>query len=146
MADVSWHLTMELYGFPHAAGPELDRLAAGPGPATLGAMESALVAGYLVTAQRVHVITGYLKASGHPESSYDGDQWTGEIDFAHYPGIYELARGNTPTRYHPSGGHYFFDPGGPDFERAVREAVWDFVTDGHGGAAPSGSLGPWSGG
>jgi len=34
---------------------------------------------------------GYLKASGHPESHFDGEEWTGEIDFARHPGIFELA-------------------------------------------------------
>jgi len=136
----------EQYGFPHAAGPELDRLAAGPAGETVVAMESALMNGFIVTEARVHVITGFLKASGHPSSSFDGQQWEGEIDFARYPGIFELARGNMPTKNHPEGGHYFFEPGGPDFERGVRHAMWDFVTRGMGGAAPSGTLGPWSGG
>lgn len=144
--DLSYHISMELYGFPHAAGLELDRLAVGPVGETVLAMEAALMAGYVTTEARVHVITGYLKASGHPSSSFDGEQWEGEIDFARYPGIYELARGNSPTLNHPEGGHYFFDPGGPDFEHAVRQAVWDFITDGRGGEAPPGDLGPWSGG
>jgi hypothetical protein len=136
----------EQYGFPHAAGPELDHLAGGPAGGTVLAMESALAAGFITTEARVHVITGYLKASGHPSSSFDGERWEGEIDFAGHPGIFELARGNEPTLNHPEGGHYFFDPGGPDFERAVRQAVWDFVTNGAGGHAPSGDLHPWSGG
>lgn len=136
----------EQYGFPHAAGPELDRLAKGPVGETVLRMESALAAGYITTEARAHVITGYLKASGHPSSSFDGEQWEGTIDFARYPGIFELARGNTPTYNHPEGGHYFFDPGGPEFEREVRQAVWDFVTGGEGSIAPSGELHPWSGG
>jgi hypothetical protein len=146
--DLSWRITQELYGFPHAAGPELDRLALGPVGATLLAMESALADAYITTEARVHVITGRLRASGHPSSTFDGEEWTGEIDFARYPGIYELARGPMYTRHHggPGDSHYFFDPGGPDFERAVRQAVWDFVTDGDGGAAPAGDLGPYSGG
>lgn len=136
----------EQYGFPNAAGPELDRLVKGPGGETVMAMESALAAGYIATEVRVHVITGFLKASGHPSSTFDGERWEGEIDFARYPGIFELARGNTPTLNHPEGGHYFFDPAGPEFEARVRQAVWDFVTGGTGGHAPSGDLGPWSGG
>lgn len=136
----------ELYGFMHAAGPELDRLAAGPGGETVLRMEAALAAGYITTEARVHVITGYLKASGQPSSSFDGELWEGTIDFARYPGIFELARGNSPTMNHPEGGHYFFDPGGPEFLREVRRAVWDFTTGGNAGDAPSGSLHPWSGG
>lgn len=146
MAGVSWHVEMHMYGFPHAAGPELDRLVLGPAGGTLAEMESALAVGYLMTEARVHRITGFLRASGHPTSSFDGERWDGEIDFARYPGIYELARGNAPTANHPEGGHYFFEPGGPEFERRVRQAVWDFVTGSAGGHAPSGDLGPYSGG
>lgn len=147
MATLSFEVKgPEQYGFPHAAGPELDRLAKGPAGVTILEMESALTTGYTITESRVHVITGYLKASGHIKSSFDGEMWEGEIDYARYPGIYELARGNAPTKNHPSGGHYFFEPGGPVFERLVRQAAWDFVTGGAGGQAPSGDLGPWSGG
>jgi hypothetical protein len=144
--SVTWQVTQELYGFPHAAGPELDRLIAGPAGSTLIAMEAALAAGALATEARVHIITGFLKASGTVRSHASADGWDGEIDYAGDPGIFELWRGNTPTRHHPSGGHYFFDPGGPDFERGVRQAVWDYVTDGQGGPAPAEGLGPWSGG
>jgi hypothetical protein len=133
------------------AGDELDRLAAGPDLRTIAAMEAALLVGFSMTEAKVHVITGALKASGHPASSFDKFTWSGEIDFARDPGIYELARGDSSTRYHPSpGGHYFFGPpgtgGGPVFERGVRQAFWDWVTDWKGGSAPSGGLGPRSGG
>jgi hypothetical protein len=146
MADVSWSIEVQLFGFPHAAGVELTRLEAGPGGTAVMAMEAALAAAAITTEGRVHVITGFLKASGTVHSAFGGDQWEGEIDYSRYPGIYELARGNAPTLNHPEGGHYFFDPGGPDFERGVRQAVWDFVTDGTGHDAPAGDLGPWSGG
>jgi hypothetical protein len=135
------YFTVDLDG----AGEELDRLARGPGAKTVGEWEGALLAGYAASESRVHVITGALKASGHPSSSFGGDSWEGTINFARDPGIFELARGDTPTRYH-DGGHYFFDPGGPEFEHAVRQALWDWVTDGKGGPAPSGGLGPYSGG
>ncbi len=152
---VSWQVDLSLYGFPRAAGPELDRLAKGPAGETVIAMEAALAAGYLESEARVHVITGYLKGSGTTRSSAGVDDWEGEIDFARYPGIYELWRGMYRTRYHGGYGdsHYFFGDGhggdgggGPNFERGVRQAVWDYVTDGDGGPAPSGDLGPWSGG
>ena len=139
------HFEVILNG-PHGAGLELGRLAAGPGPVTIGVMEGALAAATATTEARVHVITGYLKSTVHPESSYTGEQWEGTIEAARHPGIFELARGNMPTKYHPDGGHYFFDPGGPEFEHAVRQAIWDWVTDGEGGPAPAGELGPWSGG
>jgi len=130
----------------NGAGDELDRLARGPGGETVGRMEGALLSGFAATEGRVHVITGYLKSTLHPSSEFDGDTWTGEMSAARYPGIYELARGNRPSKYHPAGGHYFFGPGGQDFERGVREAIWDWVTDGKGGPAPSEGLGWKSGG
>jgi hypothetical protein len=128
------------------AGDELDRLSRGPDAHTIASMEAALLEGFGITEERVHVITGALKASGHPASSFDSRVWEGVINFAHNPGIFELARADSPTRYHPMGGHYFFDPGGPLFLRKVRQAMWDWVTDYRGGEAPSGHLGPYSGG
>jgi hypothetical protein len=128
------------------AGDELDRLAHGPGGETVGRMDAALLSGFATTEGRVHVISGYLKSTLHPSSEFTGDTWTGEMSAARDPGIFELARGDRPTAHHPGGGHYFFGPGGQDFERGVREAVWDWVTDGKGGPAPSEGLGWKSGG
>jgi hypothetical protein len=142
---VSVRFEVDISG-PHGAGTELDRLRDGPGPATLARFEMALLTAYVTSETRVHVITGHLKASGHPSSHYDGDQWHGEVDFARYPGVFELARGNAPTANHPEGGHYFFDPGGPEFLREVRQAMYDYVTHDMGGSAPVGDLGPYSGG
>lgn len=137
------HIEVDLNG----AGLELDRLAKGPGGETVGKCEAALLAGFSVSAGKVHVITGRLKESMRVDSEFTGDTWTGTMSAARYPGIYELARGNAPTLHHPyPGDHYFFGPGGQDFERAVREAVWDWVTDGKGGPAPSEGLGWKSGG
>ncbi len=144
MAEVTW--SVELYGFPRAAGPELTRLEAGPVGIAVAQMEAALAAGFIETETKVHVITGALRASGVPRSNFTGEEWEGEIDYARYPGIFELARGDMPTHFHPDGGHYFLNPGGETFERGVRQAVWNFVTDGEGGEAPSGDLGPYSGG
>jgi len=135
------YVTVDLDG----ASDELDRLARGPGPATIGRWEGALLMCYAVSEARAHVITGFLKASGHPESSFTAGEWSGQVNFARHPGIFELARDDRPTRHH-AGGHYFFDPGGPEFEREVRQALWDWVTDGKGGPAPAGGLGPYSGG
>lgn len=130
----------------NGAGHELDRLAEGPAGATVMRMEAALMSGYSVSLARVHVITGYLKSTLHPSSSFSGDVWEGTISAARYPGIFELARGDRPTGNHPEGGHYFFGPGGQDFEREVRYAIWDWVTDGEGGPAPSEGLSWKSGG
>lgn len=128
------------------AEAEMARIAAGPDSRTVAAWETALLTGYTITEARVHVITGVLKASGHPFSHHAEDSWEGTIAFAGNPGIFELARGDAATENHPEGGHYFFDPGGPTFERMVRQAFWDWITDGKGGAAPSEGLGPASGG
>ncbi len=148
MAEVTW--SVELYGFPHAAGPELSRLEAGPVGVTVAQMEAALAAGFIETETKVHIITGALRASGVPRSNFTGEEWEGEIDYARHPGIFELARGDMPTHFHPDGGHNFFGAydggGGPTFERGVRQAVWNFVTDGEGGEAPSEGLEPRSGG
>jgi hypothetical protein len=137
---VHWEVILD------GAGDELGRLSRGPDMKTIAEMETALLTGFSLTEARVHVITGELKASGHPSSHHDETSWEGTISFARDPGIFELARGNSPTRYHPLGGHYFFDPGGPIFERGVRQAIWDWVTGDKGGPAPAGGLGPWSGG
>jgi hypothetical protein len=129
------------------AGDELDRLAAGPPPEIIARMEAATLGCFVATEQRVHVITGELRASGHPQTSYELDVWSGQVNFARNPGIFELARGDAPTRHHPFPGfHYFFEPAGHFFEKAVRQAFWDWVTDGKGGVAPSGGLGFASGG
>lgn len=138
---------VDLYVPPRGAGFELDRLARGPAGETVAKCEAALLAGYSVSAAKAHVITGYLKSTVHPSSGFTGETWEGEIAAARRPGVFELARGNAPTKYHPyPGDHYFLGPGGQDFERAVREAVWDWVTDGEGGPAPSEGLGWKSGG
>jgi len=143
---MSVRVEMSMYGFPRAAGPELDRLVKGPAGPEIGKFEAALLAGFAASEAKVHVISGYLKSTLHPSSSFSGDVWTGQMSAARYPGIFELARGNRPTKHHPAGGHYFFGSGGQDFERAVRETVWEWVTGGEGGPAPSDGLGWKSGG
>jgi hypothetical protein len=133
---------VDIYHLPNGAGFELDRLMKGPDVAR---MEAALLAGFATSEGRVHVITGALKASMHPSSSLGAGDWEGTMSAARYPGIFELARGNRPSKYHPGGGHYFFGPGGQDFEREVRETVWEWISGGHA-PAPSQGLGWKSGG
>jgi hypothetical protein len=129
------------------AGAELDRLAKGPGPEIIARMEAALLECYMVTEGRTHVITGVLRASGHPQSSWDLAVWSGQVNYDRKPGIFELARGDSPSKHHPfPGRHYFFDPAGHEFEKKVRQAFWDWVTDYKGGDAPSGGLSWASGG
>lgn len=103
---------------------ELDRLAKGPDTMPF---EAALATGYMTVANNVHVITARLKGSGFPHSSTEDDSWEGTISFARHPGIFELARGDSPTLNHPEGGHYFFDPGGEEFVKEVRQSLMDWV-------------------
>ena len=113
---------------------ELDRLAAGPAP-VVELFEGVLLESYTATQTRVHVITGALKASGHPDSSFDGETWSGTLDYARHPGIFELARGDSPTANHPEGGHFFFDPpeGSEYFRRAYEDVFYDWLgATGHG--------------
>lgn len=133
----------DIYHPPNGAGFELDRLIKGP---DIAKMEAALMTGFAVSEGKVHVITGALKASMHPSSSLGPGEWEGTMSAARYPGIFELARGNRPTKYHPApGGHYLFGPGGQDFEREVRETIWEWVSGGRA-PAPSAGLGWKSGG
>jgi hypothetical protein len=140
---VAEHFVLYLNG----AGDELDRLSHGPDNTTIARFEAALLKGYMITEERVHVITGELLASGHPSSNRDPGTWEGVISYARYPGIFELARGDAASAEHPyPGRHYFFDPGGHEFEKDVRQAFWDWVTDYKGGPAPDGGLSWKSGG
>lgn len=75
----------------------------------IGRFEKTFAATFTAVENKVHVLTGDLKASGLPRTHFDGDTWTGEIDYDRYPGIFELARGDSPTLNHPEGGHNFFD-------------------------------------
>lgn len=112
---------------------ELDRLADGPGAGpTAFRLESILAHSFAEVSARVHVLTGGLKASGHPASEYDGSTWTGTLYFARHPGIFELARGNTPTLNHPEGGHYFFAPA-YDTPDEYKAAIMEFLAGGRHG-------------
>lgn len=71
--------------------------------------EKTFAEAFAATKEAVHVDTGFLQASGIPSTHFDGDEWEGEIDYARYPGIFELARGDKPTKFHPEGGHFFFN-------------------------------------
>jgi hypothetical protein len=106
---------------------ELDRILAGP---DISKMEAHLAAGYMEADSHVHVITGRLKGSGHIESETMETSWKGTMSFARHPGIFELARGDTPTANHPDGGHFFFDPGGEQFLGGVHQELVDWVKNG----------------
>lgn len=104
---------------------ELDRLAAGP-HSVVPEFEGILLSSFAAVAAKVHVITGQLKSSGHPSSSFDGLRWEGTIHFARHPGIFELARHDHPTLNHPEGGHFFFEPA-YETPQAYESAVIDFL-------------------
>jgi hypothetical protein len=113
---------------------ELDRLAAGPTP-VVEDFEGVLLSSFLATQAHVHVITGELKASGKPDSSFDGEVWSGSLTYLRYPGIYELARGDSPTLNHPEGGHFFFDPpeGSEIYRQRYEDVFYDWLgATGHG--------------
>lgn len=113
----------------HDAIHELDRLARGPTP-IVGRFEGVLLESFAWTQADVHVDTGYLKASGHPVSSFDGVRWTGTLEYARHPGIFELARGNQPSLTHPEGGHYFFNRAYFTAD-AYEHIMEDFLDGGH---------------
>ena len=75
-------------------------------------LEGVLATTFAITEARVHVLTGHLKASGHPSSSYVPGIWTGTLSYDRDPGIFELARGPKRTRHHGglADSHFFFDP------------------------------------
>lgn len=114
-------MTVEYSWDMGGADRELDRLAGGPDHRTIMRLESVLLTFFAQTQAAVHVMTGALRASGHPESDFDGERWTGTHIYDRYPGIYELGRGMRPTRNHPEGMHYFFwpDDASPPFYEAI---------------------------
>jgi hypothetical protein len=120
---VSVRVTVDISDPDH----ELARLEAGPGAghATMS-LEGILARSFAATQFQVHVLSGGLKASGHPESEYDGAVWSGTLVYARHPGIFELARGDSPTANHPEGGHFFFDAA-HRFNAEYKQAVADWL-------------------
>jgi hypothetical protein len=111
---------------------EIKRLADGPGAGeTTFALERILLENFAQTQEQVHIITGMLKAGGHPSSSFDGDVWEGTIAYPRHPGIFELARGNHPTANHPEGGHYFFSSSYEDTPARYEAAMLGFLQGDH---------------
>ncbi len=107
---------------------EIDRLAAGPGAGgTTFRLEGIMLQNFQQTQQDVHVITGHLKAEGHPSSSFDGDVWEGTISYPRRPGIFELARKNQPTQNHPEGGHAFFRSSYEETPQQYEAAMMGFL-------------------
>lgn len=89
---------------------------AGPPHKVVGELEALLQSAFAETQASTHVITGSLKASGKTETDFDGEEWSGAIEYGGIlwktaaPGppndpvdyaIFEMARG---------GEHDFFGP------------------------------------
>jgi hypothetical protein len=107
---------------------EIGRLADGPGhDGTTFRLEGIMLQNFGEVEEAVHVITGRLKAGGHPESSFDGDRWTGTIAFPRHPGIFELARGDTPTQNHPEGLHNFLRSSYTETPERYKAAILGFL-------------------
>ena len=70
--------------------------------------EKSLASSYAAVEAAVHVETGKLKLSVRPSTHFDGEEWEGEVTAARYPGIFELARGQIPTKHRPSPTDHFF--------------------------------------
>jgi hypothetical protein len=91
---------------------------------TVGRLERRFSEAFEDTQNRVHVITGSLRLSGKSQTNFDGEVWTGEIEYGGLTqgpinpvqyAVYEMARG---------GDHDFF-AGLPTHEELLEEAVGD---------------------
>jgi len=87
---------------------EFDQLSKGVTYQTVGKFEEILSDAFLATQAAVHVLSGGLKGSGVPMSSFDGDVWQCEIEYDRSPGIFELSLGDEPSIFHPEGAHADF--------------------------------------
>ena len=81
---------------------EIDRIGGPPSYEVITGLEGTLKSAFGETQVLVHVITGSLKLSGWTSSDFDGDVWTGTIEYGgpsagpNNPvtyAIYEMARG-----------------------------------------------------
>lgn len=104
-----------------------------PGFKAIGKLEQTLADAYEASQAIVHVITGDLKASGVPHTSFSGSEWSGGIEYARKPGIFELALGNAPSLNHPEGQHSaFLEEAVDPFAAKVGEIVEDIFRDAFG--------------
>lgn len=125
---------IEIDGLDNLINP-FERMSKGLDFRGVNRFEKTLFLAFAETQARVHVLTGRLKASGTKRSNNDGSVWTGEIEYLHHPGVFELARGDKPTRNHPEGGHDFFG-GLDDFTAKFEENIDDYFKDAFDKNAP----------
>lgn len=116
---MSWHIKLTNY---NSLTDPMQSLSKGMGFRQVAYFEKTTALLFADTQAHVHVETGALKASGIVRTHFDGSEWSGEIEYDAHPGIFELARGDTPTRTHPTGGHFFFD-GAKDFIPTYEDNV-----------------------
>lgn len=98
---------------------------------SIGKLDNVFGAAAAAVRSRVHIDTGYLASSGRDSTHYVNDIWIGEITYARYPGIFELARGDTPTVTHPTGGHFFFnavEPFIPHMDNIINDLFDDYFS------------------
>lgn len=107
---------------------DFGKLAVPPGFEAVGRFEKTLAECFVAVKAHVHVLTGGLLASGVTATHFDGAVWHGQIDFDRDPGIFELARGDTPSLDHPDGGHFFFDAAEP-FEDEWQRDMLNYFKD-----------------
>jgi hypothetical protein len=114
---------------------DFSELEKAPGFKAIGKLEQVLADAYEASQAIVHVITGDLKMSGVPHTSYSGSEWSGGIDYARHPGIFELALGNTPSIDHPEGQHgAFLEEAVEPFSHKIGDIVEEIFQEamGHG--------------
>lgn len=101
-----------------------------PGYKEFTRLEERLARAFEASQGVVHVLSGGLRTSGIPHSSYDGDVWTGGIDYARNPGIFELALGDEPSLNHPEGEHGAYLTTAVDpYANQIGEVIDEMMTD-----------------
>lgn len=122
---MSYKIVVEGYGDMESP---FQKLAGGMGFKQIGRFEALHALMFADTQARVHVQTERLKLSGMSNTDFDGDVWSGEIEYLRHPGVFELARGDSPTWNHPEGGHDFFSglkAFFPQFEQNIQDVFRD---------------------
>lgn len=127
MAEDKVSLTFEVSGLDEMIDA-MKAIRKGPSFKTIAKFESHLDKAFAVTQANVHVISGRLKASGHTESDWKSNVWTGQINYGGpsgspaYYGVYELHRhGN--RQQPPFTPHDFFFGLGDQYDLAFEGTI-----------------------
>ncbi len=124
---------------------ELNRLAAGPTPVDIRRFSAVLTAQFQHTQQRVHIITGSLRASGKEDAGETEHGWEGQISyggpapgFRHDPVKYADEERGRQGRGYPgtniagdtNSNHDFMAPVfNAGYNRQYIQAMLDFLRD-----------------